>query len=100
MSPVPASAITIADGEITLNAELLAPKLGLSANADCQQRLNIDTVFDKQRFNTDTPEFLSLHPKGIVERGRSPTVTMPSGRWFNYLLPSRRYAPCLLVVDA
>jgi len=34
MSPVPASAITIADGEITLDAELLAPKLGLSANAD------------------------------------------------------------------
>ena len=33
MSPVPASAITIADGEITLDAELLAPKLGLSAEA-------------------------------------------------------------------
>ena len=33
MSPVPASAITIADGEITVNAELLAPKLGLSAEA-------------------------------------------------------------------
>jgi hypothetical protein len=31
MSPVPASAITIADGEITIDAELLAPKLGLSA---------------------------------------------------------------------
>ena len=29
MSPVPASAITIADGEITVDAELLAPKLGL-----------------------------------------------------------------------
>ena len=33
MSPVPASAITIADGEITIDAELLAPKLGLSAAA-------------------------------------------------------------------
>ena len=33
MSPVPASAITIADGEITVDAELLAPKLGLSAEA-------------------------------------------------------------------
>jgi hypothetical protein len=32
MSPVPTSAITIAGGEITLDAELLAPKLGLSAN--------------------------------------------------------------------
>ena len=32
MSPVPASAITIADGEITIDAELLAPKPGLSAN--------------------------------------------------------------------
>ena len=34
MSPVPASAFTIADGEITLDAELPAPKLRLSANAD------------------------------------------------------------------
>ena len=33
MSPPPASAITIADGEITIDAELLAPKLGLSAEA-------------------------------------------------------------------
>ncbi len=33
MSPVPASAITIADGEITIDAERLAPKLGLSADA-------------------------------------------------------------------
>ena len=33
MSPVPASAITIADGEITIDAELLAPKLGLSPEA-------------------------------------------------------------------
>jgi hypothetical protein len=33
MSPVPASAITIADGEITIDAQLLAPKLGLSAEA-------------------------------------------------------------------
>ena len=34
MSPVPASAITIADGEITIDAELLAPKLGLSSNTE------------------------------------------------------------------
>ena len=32
MSPVPASTITIADGEITLDAGQFAPKLGLSAN--------------------------------------------------------------------
>ena len=31
MSSVPASAITIADGEITIDAELLASRLGLSA---------------------------------------------------------------------
>lgn len=31
MSAVPASAITIADGTITIDAGLLAPKLGLSA---------------------------------------------------------------------
>ena len=33
MSPVPAAAITIADGEISVDAELLAPKLGLSTEA-------------------------------------------------------------------
>ena len=33
MSSVPALTITIADGEITVDAELLAPKLGLSAEA-------------------------------------------------------------------
>jgi len=33
MSSVPASAITIADGTITIDAGLLAPKLGLSAEA-------------------------------------------------------------------
>jgi thiamine pyrophosphate-dependent acetolactate synthase large subunit-like protein len=33
MSPVPASAITIAGGEITIDAELFPPKLGLSAAA-------------------------------------------------------------------
>ena len=31
MSSVPGSAISIADGEITIDAELLAPRLGLSA---------------------------------------------------------------------
>ena len=33
MNPVPALAITLADGEITIDAELLAPKLGLSGAA-------------------------------------------------------------------
>jgi len=32
MSPVPASAITIAGGAHILDTELLAPKLGLTAN--------------------------------------------------------------------
>jgi hypothetical protein len=32
MSLVPASAITIADGDVTLDAELPAPKLGVSAS--------------------------------------------------------------------
>ena len=41
MSPVPASAITIADGEITLDAELLAPKLRLSANTDHPSLLDL-----------------------------------------------------------
>ena len=33
MSPVPGSAIAIADGEIAIDAELLAPRLGLSVDA-------------------------------------------------------------------
>jgi len=33
MSPVPGSAISIADGEITIDAALVASKLGLSADA-------------------------------------------------------------------
>jgi len=33
MNSVPGSAISIADGEITIDAELLAPRLGLSAEA-------------------------------------------------------------------
>ena len=41
MSPVTASAITIADGEITLDAELLAPKLRLSANTDHPSLLDL-----------------------------------------------------------
>ena len=41
MSPVPASAITIADGEITLHAELLALKLGRSANTDHRSLLDL-----------------------------------------------------------
>jgi hypothetical protein len=41
MSPVPASAITIADGEITIDAELLAPKLGLLANTDHPSLLDL-----------------------------------------------------------
>ena len=41
MSPVPASALTIADGEITLDAELVAPKLRLSANTDHPSLLDL-----------------------------------------------------------
>jgi hypothetical protein len=41
MSPRPASAISTADGEITLDAELLAPKLGLSANTDHPSLLDL-----------------------------------------------------------
>jgi|GEM_PF-1313199 hypothetical protein len=41
MSPVPSSAITIADGEITLVAELPAPKLGLLANTDHPSLLDL-----------------------------------------------------------
>ena len=33
MSPVPGSAIAIADGEIAIDAALLAPRLGLSVDA-------------------------------------------------------------------
>ena len=39
MSPFPVSALTIADDEITLDAEALAPKLGLLANTVTQSCL-------------------------------------------------------------
>lgn len=45
MSPVPASAITIADGEITLDADLLAPKLGLSSNTEPPSLLDLVRQF-------------------------------------------------------
>lgn len=44
MSPVPASAITIANGEITLDAELLAPKLGRSPKSARPRQDRVMTV--------------------------------------------------------
>ena len=41
MSPVPASAITIADGKITIDAESLAPKLGPPADTDHPSLLDL-----------------------------------------------------------
>ena len=34
MSALPSSVVTIGDGEITITADLLAPKLGLSVEAE------------------------------------------------------------------
>ena len=54
MSPVPASAITIADGEITIDAERLAPKLGLSAEAlKAEMRKGIVSSFAETGINED-----------------------------------------------
>ena len=54
MSPVPASAITIADGEITLDAERLGPKLGLSAEAlKAEMRKGIVSSFAETGINED-----------------------------------------------
>jgi hypothetical protein len=41
MTPVPASRITSADGEIILTAELPEPKLDLSANVDHPSLLDL-----------------------------------------------------------
>ena len=57
------------------------PKLPirLMASLLCQQRLNIDTVLRWQRLNTDTPNVFHPGPAGLVQEGRSPTVTRPAG---------------------
>ena len=54
MSPVPASAIAIADGGITVDAELLAPNFGLSAAAlKAEMRKgNVYSVADEHRSPT------------------------------------------------
>jgi hypothetical protein len=44
ISPVPASVLTIADDEITLDAELLAPMIGLPANTDYPSLLNLGRI--------------------------------------------------------
>jgi hypothetical protein len=41
MTPVPASRITSADGEIILTAELSGPKVDLSANVDHSSLLDL-----------------------------------------------------------
>jgi len=47
MSPVPASAMAIADGEITIDAERLAPKLGLSANTGHSPPAGCERIFKR-----------------------------------------------------
>ena len=54
MSSVPGSAITIADGEITIDAELLASKLGLSAaSLKAQMRKGIVSSVVETGLNED-----------------------------------------------
>ncbi|MFT5448252.1 MAG: hypothetical protein ACI9DC_003434 [Gammaproteobacteria bacterium] len=54
MSSVPGTAISIADGEITIDAELLAPKLGLSAAVlKAEMRKGIVTSVAETGINED-----------------------------------------------
>ena len=48
----------------------------------CQRQLNTNTGLKKQRLNTDTPNVFHFCPVGLVQEGRSPTVTRPAGRRF------------------
>lgn len=60
MSPVPASAIAIADGEITIDAELLAPKLGLSAEALKAEMRRATSPASPRQASTRTPDAYGL----------------------------------------
>ena len=44
MSPVPASAFTIADDKISIDAELPAPRFGQSADADHRSLFALDRI--------------------------------------------------------
>jgi hypothetical protein len=59
----------------------------------CQQQLNTNTGLKKQRLNTDTPNVFHFCPAGLVQEGRSPTVTRPARRRFIRSHSFLRHAP-------
>ena len=73
---------------------------GMRIIDSCQQRLNIDTVLSCQRFNTDTPNVFHLCPGGLVQEGRSPTVTRPLRRRFIRSRSFVQHVPSLLGAGA
>ncbi len=79
MSPVPASASASADGEITIDAELLAPKLGLSAEAlKAEMRKGIVSSVARPA-STRTPDAPGLRSGIVREPGR--WWSIPTAHW-------------------
>ena len=91
MSPVPASAITIADGEITIDAELLAPKLGLSAEAlKAEMRKGIVSSVAETGINEDAGRTRVT----FRYRTRAWTVVVdPDGTWIGCIAPAAKALP-------
>jgi hypothetical protein len=92
MSSVPGSAISIADGEITIDAELLAPKLGLSAaelkaemrkgsiDSDAEVGINDDAGRTRLTFRYRTRAWtVVIQPDGTVVE-KIPPMWMPCRR--------------------
>jgi hypothetical protein len=91
MSPVPASAITIADGEITIDAELLAPKLGLSAEAlNAEMRKGIVSSAAETGINEDVGRTRLT----FRYRSRAWTVVVdPDGNLVESIAPAAKALP-------
>ena len=91
MSPVPASAITIADGEITIDAKLLAPKLGLSAEAlKAEMRKGIVSIVAETGIDEDAGRTRIT----FRYRTRAWTVVVdPDGTWIECIAPAAKAPP-------
>ena len=91
MSAVPASAITIAEGEISMDAELLAPNLGLSAAA-LMEEMRKGIVFSVAE--TGINEDAGRTRITFRYRTRAWTVVVdPDGTWIECIAPAAKAPP-------
>ena len=91
MSAVSASAITIAEGEISIDAELLAPKLGLSATT-LMEEMRKGIVFSV----TETGINEDAGRTRITFRYRArawAVVVDPDGTWIECIAPAVKTPP-------